>query len=210
MESEMAFQDGQHVDLNASALDSETITQETQGYNRNSKSREIMESVENLCPLPEFLEHAKKFLPVHDITIVVGMLTRPNGFIELTTFKVCQTLFVWRRAALAMMKSLYDPPGSGYPRIHEIIDKHNALGRKLGSNSIECISPIQAISDGIEWLITIKGTFILFFPFRYSFLYSFLLLLLLLFLFPSFSPLLSLFFPFLPFPSLAFPTKAPP
>lgn len=111
-------------------------------------------------PLDKQIKKMSYLIPSIDITVLVSMLGRPDGSMELTPHRLCQVVSTWRRAALAIVTAAFDPPSSEYPRVGDLVTAHNAnmTGRKrMGYGNISSVSPYEAVSSVIDWYTSIKG-----------------------------------------------------
>eukprot|EP00981_Chlorochromonas_danica_P005459 scaffold1091_cov164-Ochromonas_danica.AAC.82 len=130
-----------------------------QAYNKTAQNH-VMSLLQHKLPTHTVLTKLKPLLPSHDILILAALLGRPDGSIDLSTHRVCQATSLWRKVSYSLLLLTLTAPGSDYPRLSELIQKHhitNLGNKRMGYGNINCMSPFQSISINIDYLTSIHG-----------------------------------------------------
>lgn len=120
--------------------------------------------LDDRVPLSEIIPLMKETIPPADMTILVALLGRPDGTLEVTPYRFTQAVYMWRKTALAVIQSLLDPPSPEYGSIKEKIiardDEKEAIKRTESiaiPPFIKCLTPFDTVSLILEEITTIKG-----------------------------------------------------
>eukprot|EP01038_Epipyxis_sp_PR26KG_P008891 gene8891-11991_t len=128
--------------------------------------RELFQTISVHVPLERQMAKLSFILPTTDAFVLACFLGRPNGEMEFTAHRVCQTISCWRKVALTIIAAAMDPPEAEYPKTEDLISAHAATASIISTSranqrpayeTISCISPFEAVSSVIDWITSIKG-----------------------------------------------------
>lgn len=94
-----------------------------------------------------------------DLTIIAALLARADGMVDLTPNRLTQVVYFWRKIALILLTVALDPPGSEFLSAHDCIAQHvvEKSGKtRVGHGSVSCISPLEAVSAVVDWIISLR------------------------------------------------------
>lgn len=120
--------------LNQSSIDAEAddILAMSNNAHYRSENVKLLNAIKIRKPLLKTFNRLAFMLPSVDLTILCGMLGRPDGSMDMTPHRICQIVSLWRRTAIAMITATFDPPSTEYPRIQDLVTEHHSsmMGRK--------------------------------------------------------------------------------
>jgi hypothetical protein len=120
--------------------------------------------LDDRIPLNEIVPLMKENIPPADMTILVALLGRPDGSLEVTPYRFTQAVYMWRKTALAVIQSQLDPPSPEYGSLKEKIlardDERDAIKRSEPLQIppfIKCLTPFDTVQIILDEITTIKG-----------------------------------------------------
>lgn len=147
-------------DGNSSDVANSSPTSSTEKHKTLSVVQLLDREITETIPLDDLLSKISSTMPGVDLTIIAALLGRPGEMVEITPYRFTQTILLWRKTAIAIIDGLIDPPGSEYLRLNDLMKEHAArkAGKKrLGFDSVSCISNFEAVSACIDWTTSMKG-----------------------------------------------------
>ena len=147
------------TDNNEEYTDAEAGIKNIQSFDTRLDDKALSLDVSASVPIHSKLGKIATLVPLADLIVVAAMLGRPDGLLDMTTHRLCQVIYLWRRTSIAMATASFDAPSSEYSRIHDMIAFHNSTAseKKLSNGNINCISPFEALSTTIDWITSIVG-----------------------------------------------------
>ena len=120
----------------------------------------LEESGFDLISLHSFLKNVDDVLPTIDVAIIASVLGRPDWKIDLTPFRLSQTMYYWRLTAKHILLLAAYSPGPEYLRLSDIMQQHyvESIPKKnVSVTDVNCLSPFEGMTRSINWIASIKG-----------------------------------------------------
>lgn len=133
-------------------------TSEFPGTNYDQTVLTTRLGLDRMEPIDLILDKIKDVIPASELTLIVAILSRPDRLVDLTSFRLIQMYFFWRKLALMQLMFACNPPTGDYPNIYTTIVKHaeeQSLMRKRAPK-VFCSTPVSAIKSVVDWITSMK------------------------------------------------------
>ena len=89
-------------------------------------------------------------MPSIDCSILISILGRHDDVVDISSHRVSQAAYYWRRTSMAILIAAVHSPGPEYPRMKDLVEEHKVMKasrKNVGHSDTQCISPFGAFSE---------------------------------------------------------------